>query len=292
MLLPALLLTVPSPGDLRYRHFCPGVPPANGVSTTYDTDCITQYPCRLARTRPPQIWATCSPCYRNLLPGGTPRGPCGTGHYCPKSSWLQNQTACAAGTYQPATGGASQADCLPCTVGKYCPEGSSYQIVCPAGSYTPFNRTTGAGPSQVIDSTLCLLCPAGYYCPAGSVKPLYCLPGTYSDYGSSSCTTCEVGRYCPQNATTADQKERLFLCPAGLYCTAGLNRIPSAQFDVRWPLPAGDSNRYSVCLARTTHKLVSPSPTVSPRLAVLLWSGVRSDASDWVFLSGWFLGFH
>ncbi|CUE73353.1 membrane-associated protein, putative [Bodo saltans] len=234
----------PIPVSCATGHYCPGVPPPSngkfyysGSYTGLSTTSSVQYPCPGGTyTGSTDLYdaSQCSPCPAGqYCPSGstTPAGPCATGSFCPPKSWLVQQYPCASGTYQPNTGGRSQSDCLSCTVGNYCPQGSSAVIACPAGSYTPFNRTTGAGPSGLIDSTLCLLCPAGYYCPTGSSAPSYCLPGTYSDSGASSCTTCEVGRYCPQNATSADQKERLFLCPAGLFCPAGLNRVPSAQYE-------------------------------------------------------------
>ena len=47
--------------------------------------------------------------------------------------------------------------------------------------------------------------------------PPKCLPGTYSSNGASICTYCEVGTYCPNEATTSLEKDAN-LCPAGVYC--------------------------------------------------------------------------
>ena len=80
--------------------------------------------------------------------------------------------ACAAGTYQPATG---QQSCISCPAGQYQPAtGQQSCISCPAGQYQP---ATG--------QQSCLGCLAGQYQPAT---------------GQQSCSNCPVGSWSPNGA--------------------------------------------------------------------------------------------
>lgn len=45
-----------------------------------------------------------------------------------------------------------------------------------------------------------------------------CSPGTYSAAGATTCAYCEVGTYCPNEATTDDEVKQQ-ICPAGVYCS-------------------------------------------------------------------------
>jgi hypothetical protein len=68
------------------------------------------------------------------------------------------------------------------------------------------------------------MCPAGYYCPSGTTFPNKCAPGFYSDTGAIACTLCEIGTYCPNEATTISEKV-LNVCPAGVYCMRQLTNF-------------------------------------------------------------------
>ena len=88
-----------------------------------------------------------------------------------------NCTACGAGRFSDACGGAA------------CP-------ACPAATFT-------AAPAQ----TACTGCDAGYACPGGSDRQP-CPAGWYSDASASACTLCPPRQYCPGQAAPAD-------CPPG-----------------------------------------------------------------------------
>jgi hypothetical protein len=225
-------------------HYCPGVP-SNSQGRSYliatyagqSAATADQYPCPMGSfSSATDLYAPeqCTPCPAGSFcsGGGTAvTGPCAPGYFCPTQSFTATQVPCAAGTYSPTAGLKTQAECRDCRPGYYCDQASTGQVQCPAGSYSQFNRTTAAGPSGDPTSAQCLSCPAGYFCVAGTVKPSACLAGTYSPAQSGGCISCEAGRYCPHDGTAADQKERLFLCPAGLYCPAGMSRIPAAEYD-------------------------------------------------------------
>ena len=259
----------PVPISCSMGHYCPGAPfPLNGkyyylgLFSGLTTSTPTQYPCAPGSyTNSTDLFAPeqCTPCPRGkYCVGGqaAPTADCGTGYYCPLNSYDPHQVPCSAGTYNPSFGKSVQSDCLPCTPGNYCPVGSSTMYNCPPGSYTPFNGTTGAGPTTDVSARLCIQCPAGFYCAAGSTAPVECSAGSYSAAGASGCLSCEAGRYCPQKATTADQKERLFLCPAGLLCTAGMSTIPSAEYNA---CPTG-----SYCPLGTTAAVACLPGTYNP----------------------------
>ena len=61
-------------------------------------------------------------------------------------------------------------------------------------------------------------CPAGRYCPQpGTSSPLKCVAGKYSDKAAAKCTLCDLGTYCPNEATTISEKAAQ-KCPAGTFC--------------------------------------------------------------------------
>ena len=98
--------------------------------------------------------------------------PCPQGNYCPAGT--SSPTQCAAGTYNPNTGGMSIASCRTCPAGYYCP----------------------------IESTTYIICPVGHYCPSGTTSKTQfpCPAGTYSGTRTgarlqSDCFPCTIGHY-------------------------------------------------------------------------------------------------
>lgn len=147
-------------------------------------------------------------------------GTCDAGHYCPAGTQSPVANPCAAGSYSPLTNLTVQSDCLPCTLGHNCPAGSSIPTACVAGTYTAVESTAAA--------TDCLQCPAGNWCQTGStIDGLACEAGSFSPPGASVCSTCQVGYYCDENATTQSDMLSTKPCPAGLYCPTGLDVEPS-----------------------------------------------------------------
>lgn len=151
----------------------------------------------------------CIPCpYGSYCLSGENPATCPMGYYCPKSTEYANQYPCPAGFYLDKYGGKVLGECRACGIGNYCPEGSSTPVPCPAGTY---NNVT-----NVLEK--CYTCPAGKYCPLGTDFPLKCAAGTYSTTEQSSCSFCNIGTYCPNEATTEDEMKAQ-LCPAGVYCS-------------------------------------------------------------------------
>ncbi|KAJ9462455.1 Myosin heavy chain, partial [Diplonema papillatum] len=259
-------------------HFCPrgtALPeqyPCPAGSYSFRTDLKRQQDCEI--------------CWRGFAcPAGTGLSPndeplaCSQGHYCPGVPSSGNQLEflvasyigeragsttefpCPEGTYTNSTSLWSAAQCSRCprnyycigaeaqptalcNTGHYCPEGSATgtQEPCPAGT---FNDQTGLGASSE-----CQLCQPGYYCPEASAAMLEC------PAGFGACTTCESGYYCPLTTTTRDHKERLFRCPAGLFCENGTDRYPETAHN---SCPAG-----YFCPSATPSPEPCPVGTYSP----------------------------
>ena len=149
------------------------------------------------------------------------------GHYCPPGTSSPSAFACLAGTYTARTDLQSYDQCSPCPTGQYCVTGSSAPTACPAGTYTNVTNTASAGSAGGATSfPACTTCPAGHYCRVQSVSPVPCGAGNTSSSGASSCAVCTVGHFCDQDATSFSVMMSSKVCPAGLYCPAGLNKVP------------------------------------------------------------------
>ena len=79
-------------------------------------------------------------------------GPCDAGYFCLRGAKEPNPTG------DDATVGG------PCPVSHYCPTGTSYPLMCPAGTY---NNRTG--------QSVCVTCPASYYCPENTTTFEVCI---------------------------------------------------------------------------------------------------------------------
>ena len=80
--------------------------------------------------------------------------------------------------------------------------------------------------------TYCEACTAGYYCHGtANTDPLPCTKGNYSRAGWAACELCKEGRYCDSDTTSHDSMWNDRICPAGLECPAGMDRVPDADND-------------------------------------------------------------
>ena len=256
-------------------HYCPGVP-TPGANMEYFVASYTgrrtgtprEFPCPQGTyTNSSSLWMAdqCSSCPKGFYCLGgesQPTALCAPGHYCPVKSYLSTQVPCPAGTYNNVEGLGEQSECQACLPGYYCPEGSTKMVMCPLGSYSPNNGTIGSGPTKDPVAMLCLVCPSGHACPAGSAKPVACAIGEYSSEAAGECVACDPGYYCPLEATTSDHKERLFQCPAGLYCANGTNHVPHTE--------------QHACIAGHYCPMATPAPVPCP---VGFYSSLKGRAS-------------
>ncbi|KAL8424659.1 hypothetical protein Efla_006444 [Eimeria flavescens] len=154
-------------------------------------------------------------------PQGT-LGPCPKGAYCERGQ--ERPHLCPPGTYGSTEQLTAEYECTRCTEGMYCsrtgltqPEGPCARgYVCPAGSVTPYEIACRQGTYCLAGATFEIPCPAGTYsstpgsptcqkCPAG----YSCSIGT-ADYSSAPCPK---GSFCSQESTF----ELPVPCPAGTF---------------------------------------------------------------------------
>ena len=146
-------------------------------------------------------------------------------------------SACAVGTYADSDGLSS---CTSCPAGFSCLDVAASPAACMSGYYS----LGGTGDP-------CVLCPAGHECSDASVSPVQCAAGSYARNGSVTCTTCEVGRFCPDvdglsesTACTVGHYQNktgessCLPCPAGHNC-ADVSATPQ-------PCPAGSISSQGV----------------------------------------------
>lgn len=206
-------------------HYCPEGTPFK-----------TKYPC------PPGTWhnATnlesandCLPCPRGkaCVSGSAVPAGCKPGHFCPERTKNVTDYPCPAGTFYSGSDAVQIEDCKICPRGFYCPQGSTTPAPCMPGSYGPERLgLTMAGPSP-SGWPSCKSCPEGYECPDfNTITPAACGKGKWSRLAEAQCTDCNVGYYCPLNATS----EGTMLnntCPKGLYCGMKTDHVPGKQLD-------------------------------------------------------------
>jgi sugar lactone lactonase YvrE len=111
--------------------------------------------------------------------------------------------------------------CLP---GFYCRLG--VPTICPDGYYCPLQIMNSTSPPTLLPcpsghycrngTVTPIVCPLKFYCPELTAFPVACPAGTFSNhYGLSTANCsglCELGEYCPLNASQP------LPCPAGAYC--------------------------------------------------------------------------
>jgi hypothetical protein len=160
---------------------------------------------------------TCDP--GSYLANGITCTICTNGFYCPGGASTY-MLKCAPGTYSDF----EQSECTLCPAGFKCSDPSNVPNPCPQGSYSAAGSTdciacsTSVTPGAVCTKNgllrvcqpgdLCdqstdidRKCPATKYCSPPNFQPLDCPVGTYAAQGSSSCTICPQGYFCPASST-------------------------------------------------------------------------------------------
>ncbi|MDR3742451.1 MAG: SMC family ATPase [Terracidiphilus sp.] len=157
----------------------------------------------------------------------SPTGTCPAGYYCISGQSSGTANACQAGFQCPA--GAVQE--TPCAPGMYqTATGQSSCLDCTAGNFCLYNSTTGT-PSMTA-------CPQGTMCASSDLEmPTSCAPAYYQDVtGQTTCKSCTAGNYCDRYQMTAQSA-----CPAGYYCTAGQTTAGDNVCSPGYYCPAGSS---------------------------------------------------
>ncbi|EDQ87632.1 uncharacterized protein MONBRDRAFT_37822 [Monosiga brevicollis MX1] len=137
---------------------------------------------------------------------------CNRGYYRSGAQSEAQCNECAAGKYQPSTGGTS---CFSCPQGKYSGKGFNACYTCPSGKYNTQDGSsscTNAGTGYYVkdsDHTRRLQCAAGKYSDtstANSCKSCQSSPwpGEYQNQAKqSSCKACPDGKYVTSNSATS-----------------------------------------------------------------------------------------
>jgi hypothetical protein len=263
-------------------HYCPGVPfPGSALNFTryyygtyagQFTTTPTQFPCPAGKyTNSTSLTASsectiCPPGSYCTIGSSAVTGACAQGYYCPAGSGLATQYACPAGFYSTATNIFNASQCLSCPMGQYCLQATITPTTCNEGTYSPRVETKLYGPSATDNFASsaqysCITCPAGYRCSSASgsqsyITPEQCNIGYYSPSGSNHCYTCQVGYYCPSNTTSQSAMLTQYPCPAGLYCPAGMDVVPTVLSN---SCPAGQ-----YCPQATTLPIDCPVGTYNP----------------------------
>ncbi|XP_063291751.1 zonadhesin-like [Pelobates fuscus] len=160
--------------------------------------------------------------------------PCSSGYVCKEGSSVPCPTDEVHG-YQ-------------CPIGFYCPSGTTIELPCAPGTFSPMPGSgtclpCPAGSSCMQSSTAePVSCPRGNYCPAMTAAPIPCPEGTFNPLqgalSSASCKKCPAGRYCRGEANWQPDG----LCSAGYYCEGeAADAIPqkTARFLLNGQCPAG-----------------------------------------------------
>lgn len=137
--------------------------------------------------------------------------PCPKGHRCPVGS--TQEVPCEPGTYSPALGAAF---CRTCPRGTLCASTATQEpSICPAGEYggniqlPPEEKKKKHNPKRTYNERA--LFSWGYLCPAGTVLPQPCPLGTFSNQtGAHSFSVCMP-------------------CPSGRYCGSLGSSIPQGN---------------------------------------------------------------
>ncbi|XP_075695382.1 uncharacterized protein LOC142661742 isoform X5 [Rhinoderma darwinii] len=180
--------------------------------------------------------------------------PCPAGHYCPQAGLSDPSLAlpcspgyvCKEGSFVSCP--SDDLHGYRCPSGFYCPSGTSIEIPCEPGSFSPMSGSSmclpcPAGSSCLHVSTVePLNCPRGHYCPALTSVPIPCPAGTFNPIEGAltlaSCKRCPAGRYCRGEANSEPDG----LCSPGYYCEGeAADNIPqrTSRFPLNGPCPLG-----------------------------------------------------
>jgi hypothetical protein len=190
------------------------------------------------------------PVFNYFLPFFSNCTVCPPGYICPTTSALP--FICGSGTY--SIGYATS--CTDCPLGTYSNQpGQKGCNICPAGYECPL-QTSGTvdkvvfylfynacsfffplpvpmicpkGTYAPAGSSSCTSCPPGYFCPSTQEVIAYpCNNGTFATGGAHICSVCDVGKQCPFTTLNVEQD-----CPIGTYSLGGQPECT--------PCPAGHS---------------------------------------------------
>ncbi|KAJ7305007.1 hypothetical protein JRQ81_010764, partial [Phrynocephalus forsythii] len=135
-----------------------------------------------------------------------------------------------------------------CPRGFRCPEGTSLEVPCEPGTFSPTDGATTCLPCPA--GTACRhaatvelqSCPRGFYCPLQTATPLPCPAGMLNTLegalSSDACKPCPAGRYCYGDANWEPDG----LCSPGHYCAGGAaDAVPQStpEFPLNGPCPQG-----------------------------------------------------
>ncbi|XP_034024625.1 multiple epidermal growth factor-like domains protein 6 [Thalassophryne amazonica] len=211
-------------------HYCP-------VGTGYPLPCPHGSLSTSAGLKDIEECSLCPPglfCDRPALVKLTDAQPCHAGYVCLGGS----------STPTPSDGFFGYL----CPAGHSCPVGSSTEMSCEPGTYSP---SPGAADCIICPKgTMCSssatvepsICPTGHFCPAGTVWPQPCPVGTLSNqtgaHSASVCTACPSGMYCSSYGASTPQGP----CLQGYFCQGGAQGPTphnSADFPKNGPCPVG-----------------------------------------------------
>lgn len=180
----------------------PAATAATTVTTTAATTAATAVPAHLAPVLP-KVTSLCQPGTYSTT-GSAPCTSAAAGHYVAGAGAV-SQTACTAGTYQPATG---QTSCLDVSAGHYQPGvGGITQYPCGPGSYQPSAGQAGCLPAS----------PGYYVSGSAAIAQAACDPGSYRlGYGGVTCAPADPGSFVPGPASTTETP-----CPVGSFSATG-----------------------------------------------------------------------
>lgn len=131
---------------------------------------------------------------------------CPPGYFCEANTENYLDSPCPAGKWRAEPRGTASGDCDDCPAGMYCLAEVPEPIACPAGTFS-------TGGADAADSSLgsspCTPCTAGSYCPhEGMIDDSYeCGEGYYSQTGAQECTLCQSGYICDSTTVAAADYE-------------------------------------------------------------------------------------
>ncbi|KAG1680619.1 hypothetical protein FOA52_015068 [Chlamydomonas sp. UWO 241] len=173
---------------------------------------------------------------------------CAVGQYCPRGTYLANETdqsslECAAGSYCPSPDGQ-----LDCPAGSYCVTGSSAPTTCDFAGLLedqPYLVMPTQG-KRVVDRIRTDRDPLrGNTCPVGATRPnMLCPAGRYCPEASESLL-CPASYFCKEQSTKPRKCGSLTACPEGsssptflgeaLVIALGIAAsLPLIWFAIRW----------------------------------------------------------
>ncbi|KAL7981551.1 hypothetical protein Chor_005639 [Crotalus horridus] len=162
---------------------------------------------------------------------------CPKGFYCPQGTSLE--VPCEPGVFSP-TDGASV--CLPCPAGTACRHAATVEpVICPQGFCTAGFYCAGgafdAVPQSSPEFPLNGPCPQGHFCPEGTQSPIACPLGTLNNgTGGSSPDYC-VPCYPGFFCAAMGLSSPTGPCTAGFYCPANFSSFSPTAFLCPEPIP-------------------------------------------------------